>query len=249
MKPSLAQRILNSKKPFTLYHTYSVTKKSVQQAIDGNKSMDLDISIDSKGEPYLGHTEEYYKISGETQPECMPFDEAISLIAKAHIPVIVDCKHHDGWPAVEDVVDKIGPHRCLVHAFISELKFTHDLSCDHDYPTEWSLVSRLASLKDRFPNVTTTASCKFLPANLLVSAQHSGLLEKIGNILVENRVDTLCLNVPDETISDGVLEFFLAKGIIPHVGVDHVDVSRLSKVYVGETDVLEKASSCKLLNY
>jgi hypothetical protein len=249
MKQSLAQRIFNSKKPFVLYHTHIVREKVVKQAINESKSIDLDISIDSEGKQYIGHTAEYYQINGKTRPNCMAFDKAIEMIAKAHIPVIVDCKHHGAWPIIEEVVGKIGAYRCMVHTFASELKFSHDLSYDYDCPIEWSPISKLQSLKNRFPNVTTTISCKFLPVDLLVSDKYSDLLGKIRQTLVENQIDTLCLNVPDKTMVDNILEFFLLENILPHVGIDNIDQAKLSKVYVGKTDILEDASDCRVLGF
>lgn len=249
MQPSLAQRILDSKKPFVLYHTHSATEESIRQAIRENKSMDLDISVDREGKPYLGHTEEYYEISGETQSDSMPLNKAINLIARANIPVIVDCKHHDAWSTIKDIVNKIGAHRCLVNFFVSELKFTHNLSHDHDYPINWFPVSKLRYLKNQFPNVTTTASCIFSPSNLLISNQYLGLLKKIRKIIIKNHLDAISLNLPDETISDKILKKILSKNIIPHVRIDNIDVSTLSSVYIGETDILENAFNCKILNY
>lgn len=249
MQLSLAQRILNSGKPFILFHTHKVTEESVNQAIRKNKSMDLDIAVDENGKPYIGHSKEFYKISGEKQPDCMPFNEATDLIVNSRIPMIVDCKQPEAWPVVEDTINKIGVHRCLVHTFASEFKFDYNLASAHDYPSEWLPIERLKSLKSKFPNVTTTASCKFLPADLLTSSQYSNVLEDIRNILVENHIDTICLNLTDETMTDDFLAFFLEKNIIPHVNVDRVDTSKLAKIYIGETYVLENASDCALLNY
>jgi hypothetical protein len=84
---------------------------------------------------------------------------------------------------------------------------------------------------------------------VLLSAQYEKLLSDIRKVLKDNRVDTVCLNVPDDTTSDKVLNFFLAEKILLHVGIDKIDVSRLSKLYVGETDNLAAASDSKLLGY
>lgn len=248
MPHSLAQRIFSANEPFVLFHTHSATREAIEQAIVEGKSMDLDICVDESGSPYLGHAKEYYDESGETQPKTVPFGEAIALVSKATIPVIVDCKHYDAWPVVEEVVRKIGAHRCLVNSFATELKFDDEPN-DHDYLTEWSPIKNLDALKDKFPSATTAASCKFLPGDVLLSVRYEKLLSGIREILKDNRVDTVCLNVPDNTMSDTVLEFFLAEKILPHVAVDKVDVSRLSKLYVGETDSFAVASDGKLLGY
>lgn len=210
--------------------------------------MDLDICVDDSENPYLGHSKEYYEKSGEIQPETMPFWEAIELVTKSDIPVMVDCKHYDAWPVVEEVISRIGAHRCLVHFFATELKFDYDHN-DHDILAEWLPIKNLDLIKDKFPSVTTAASCKFLPNEVLLSVHYEELLSSIRKILKDNSVDTVCLNVLDQTISDKILQFFLTEKIIPHVGIDKIDLSRLSKLYVGETDNLAAASVSKLLGY
>lgn len=248
MELSLVQRIVKSKEPFILFHTHSATREAIEHAIASGKSMDLDICVDEVGSPYLGHSKEYYEKSGETQPETMTFWEAIETISRANIPVIIDCKHYDAWPIVERVINQIGAHRCLVHSFASELKFDYEHN-DHDYLTEWSPIQKLASIKKSFPSATTTASCKFLPSNFLISPQYQNVLEQIREILVLGAVDTVCLNVPDNTMSDEILDFFLSKNIVPHVGIDNVNTAKLSKLYVGETDILSEASEAKDIGY
>lgn len=245
---SLAQRIFSINKPFTLFHTHSATREAIEHAITSGKSMDLDVCVDKSGNPYLGHSKEYYEKSGEIQPKTMPFWEAIELVSKAGIPVIVDCKHYDAWPLIEKVISQIGAHRCLVHSFAAELKFDYEHD-DYDYLTEWSPIKKLTEIKNKFPLATITASCKFLPNDFLISPQYEKILTKIREILKTNQVDTVYLNVPDNTMSDKILDFFLVEKIIPHVGIDNLDTSKLSKLYVGETDVLAKASDSKLLDY
>lgn len=243
---SFAEKVINSKKPFVLFHTYSVTKDVLKQAISGNKSMDLDVCVDGKGNPYLGHSEEFYEKSGERREENMPLWETVEMIAKSTIPVIVDCKHFDAWPVVEKVVEKIGPERCLVHTFVSELKFNYSRKDgEPDYLTEWSPIEKLRSFKNKFPSVTTTASAKWLPDDLLIPEKYKDLLQNIRQTLKNNSVDTVCLNIPNETFSNESLKYFLAENIIPHIGIDNIDKAKLSEIYIGETDNLKFASKSR----
>jgi len=205
--------------------------------------MDLDVCVDDKRIPYLGHSKEFYRKSGEPQPQNMPFWDAVAMLEGCDIPLIVDCKHIDAWPAVEEAVVKLGPGRCLVHAFVNELKFDSSRKPgEPDYLTEWQPVEKLRLLKEKFPEVSTCASCKWLPDDLLVSDKYVVILEKIRSVLSGNKIDTVCLNVPNGTFSDGWLKFFLQENIIPHVGIDDIDTSVLHEVYIGETDYLDKAS-------
>ena len=243
MKHSLAQRILNSGKPFTFFHTWTVSEELLQSAIREEKSMDLDVCVDDDGKPYLGHSKEYHEKSGEPYFNSLPIWEVVDRIAKSNIVVMVDCKHYDAWPAIEEVVVRIGPERCLACVYVSEFKFNFSRKGgEPDFLTEWSPIEKLRLLKSKYPLITTTPCAKWLPNDLLISDQYEDLIAKILKTLKNNRVDTVCLGVPDKTIFDKWLRYFLEEKIIPHVVVDGTDVTKLSEVYVGETDCLDQAS-------
>ena len=240
---SLAKKILESKKPFVFFHTYAVTEAILARAIGEGKSMDLDICVDDAGVPYLGHSKEFYEKSGEAQPRNMPLAAAVDLLAKSDIPVIVDCKHIDAWSVVEGVVAKLDARRCLVHAFAEELKFDFSRGPgEPDYLTEWQPIEKLKLFKEKFPEVTACVSCKWLPDDLVVNNSHTALLENIRAILRKNSIDTVCLNIPNDTFDDGALRFFRQDDIICHIGVDNIDASKLKEIYIGETDDLGRAS-------
>jgi len=78
--------------------------------------MDLDVGVDERGKAFLGHPKEYHEKTNEPFFNSMPLWEAVEALARANIPVIVDCKHFGAWPVVEDIVGQLGPERCLVHS-------------------------------------------------------------------------------------------------------------------------------------
>jgi hypothetical protein len=80
---------------------------------------------------------------------------------------------------------------------------------------------------------------------VLTADKYGGLLARIAQLLQENRIDTICLNVPNSTFSDRALALFLREGILAHVGVDDAELTPLSQLYIGETDTLESASRCE----
>lgn len=240
---SLSQRIIRSERPFVFFHTWEVTRELLNQVIEERKSIDLDVSVDEKGQPYLGHSEEYHKKSGEPYFKTMPFWEAIKMVEKSDIFAMVDCKHYNSWLVIEEVVSKIGPERCLVCGFANELKFNYSREPnEQDFLTEWSPIEEFTKLKEKFSNVTITPCSKWLPKDLLVSKRYTELVENVRNILRMNKADTVCLSVPDETINDKWLKYFLEESIIPHIMTDNVDTTKLSELYIGETDYLEKVS-------
>jgi len=114
--------------------------------------------------------------------------------------------------------------------------------------SEWSSIECLGAIKRKFPLLTTTASAKWLPADVLVSEKYESLLQYILTLLKEYGVDTICLNVPDSTFSDKALRRFLRQHILPHIGADCIDVNQVSEMYIGETDRLEFASRSDLLS-
>lgn len=246
---SLSEKILDSGKSFTLFHTYSASEGIVRRAIGEKKSMDLDVSVDGSGKPYLGHSEEYYEKSGEARAVSIPIREAVELISRSGIAVVVDCKHHDAWPVVEKAVFVIGAEKCLVHSFAEELKFGYSRKeGEPDYLTEWSGIEKLLSFKKKFPQVSTCASCKWLPDDLLISDKYEKLLGGIRKLLKDNKIDTVCLNVPNGTFSNASLKYFLSENVICHVGIDGLDVSKLTEIYIGETDDLDAASKCSFFD-
>jgi hypothetical protein len=240
---SVAQRILTSGKPFTVFHTWTVSNELLRRAIQEQRSMDLDVCIDDSGNPYLGHSREYHEKSGEAYFDSLPLWDVVARISRSNIVAMIDCKHCDAWPVIEEVVEKIGPERCMVDSYVSEFKFGHSRADgEPDFVTEWTPIGKLLELKSKFPAVTTAACVKWPPKDLLTSAKYQELVEYIRGVTKEHRVDGVCLSVPDETLTDQWLRYFLAENIIPRIGVDRTDTSKLTQVYVGETDDLARAS-------
>ena len=140
------------------------------------------------------------------------------------------------------MVAKIGAERCIVHCYASEFNFNFN-RWGTDILSEWSPIEKLRILKKKFPAATTSASTRWLPHDLLASSKHEKIIKHIQRTLKENNVDTVRLEVPNETFSDRSLQYFLNENIIPHVGIDDIDTARLNSVYIGETDHLDSAST------
>jgi len=69
MALSVAQQILKSKRTVVFFHTWTVTKELLAQAIREKRSMDLDVCVDDTGNAYLGHSKEYHEKTRE--PFCL----------------------------------------------------------------------------------------------------------------------------------------------------------------------------------
>ncbi len=249
MLSSLAQRIQQSQERIALFHTSALTREILEDAISRNKSIDIDIAIDESGHPFIGHSLEYYHISWEEQPITIPFREAIELLEKSDIPIILDCKEIWALPFLIQIIERLWAHRILVHIYAREFRFSHFEWADHDYPSEWIDMREVANLKKKYPNITTTASCKYLDPELLKTRGKYTILNFIRETLVSNNVDTICLNVTDNTIDNETLNFFLEENIIPHVTVDAIDASKLTSCYLWESDFINRVSDSRTLGY
>jgi len=156
---------------------------------------------------------------------------------------VVDCKYHGAWPVVEEVTGRISAGKCLVHAYVRELRFDYSRRAgERDFITEWSPFEKLRLLKSSHPEVSTCASCKWLPRDPSVSEKCASPLQSIRETLVQNQMDTVRLDIADDAFREELLGFFLAANVLPHVGVDNIDTTRLSLPYIGETDSLALAS-------
>src|SRR5690349_4217043 len=114
MTLSFAQKVLKSKRAVLLFHTWTVTRELLERAIREKRSMDLDVCVDERGNPYLGHPKEYHEKTQEPFFNSMPLWDAVEALAYSSIPVIVDCKHFRAWPVVENIVKQLRAERCLV---------------------------------------------------------------------------------------------------------------------------------------
>jgi len=247
---SLAQRIFYLNKSFIFFHTHQLTFPILKQAIKFKKSLDLDISVNDSLIPYLGHSKEYYKKSGEKQPKTAPIWEVVKKLKTTSIPVMIDCKHFKAWPVVEKVIKEVGPHRCLVNSFVSEFKFYYSYIKDKDYFCEWLPIKKLKLIKQKFPLVTTSASAKFLPLDFSNFNRYKNLYFKIRKILEENQIDRISLNIPFKNSPKKIIDFFISKKILITINTDVFYINKLSKkLYIGETDYLNNASCCKILGY
>lgn len=245
MTTSIAQRILLAGRPTVLFHTHQVTRAVLDQAIRAGKSMDLDICVDDAGQLFLGHSPEYYRKSGEKPLPSMPLDDAIASLSVSPIPVVVDCKHGDAWPAIERVIAILGPRRCLVHAFLKELRYPFADMQDQCVESQWLDASLMKALKARFPAVTTTASAHGLPNDFYQhNAKYHGLMDQIVGVLRNHDIETVCLNTADEhCFTRGLVDFFSDNGILVHLNIDKFAGDLPDGAFIGESDSLDKADS------
>jgi hypothetical protein len=230
-----------------MFHPDEFTLESIRDSVAAGRSVELDVSLDDAGEPYLGHSLDFYEKRRLPFPDSPPFWEAVALLEEADNPVTLDSKHRNSWPLIEELVEKFGPERCLVHTFVDEFKFENSVGRD-DFPDEWAPIAKLKELKIKYPSLTTMASSKFLPADALADSRREGVLGYIRDTCLANLVDSVRLTL-DERIIDGiddeVLKYFLRDGIMVHINLDVDNAADFHEIYIGETGDQRTASSTK----
>ncbi len=112
------------------YHSHSATKDEMEKAaaIDAIFEIDLCWAHSSfhpnitKDAPYIGHPEEFYTILEEKFPaDNVSLDEFRSFVAEhPSMRVLIDIKDVTVFPYLEELINEIGPERCIVHAFIKD---------------------------------------------------------------------------------------------------------------------------------
>jgi hypothetical protein len=96
--------------------------------------------------------------------------------------------------------------------------------------------------------VTANACAKWPPKDLLTSGKYERLVDFIRHLLKVHQIDTVCLSVPFETLTDRWLSYFLAENIIAHIEIDRADATRLTQIYIGDTDRLGRACRSPFAN-
>src|SRR5260370_35340650 len=113
MALSFAQKLLRFQRPVVLFHTWTVTRELLGQAIREQRSMDLDVCVDDRGDPYLGHTKEYHEKTREPFFNSMPLREPVEARGDSNIPVIIDSNHSCVWHVADEALVQLRPVRCV----------------------------------------------------------------------------------------------------------------------------------------
>jgi hypothetical protein len=115
---------------FRYYHAHEATQELIEQSAEMDVIFEFDLSIAynalypklKKGAPFIGHPEIFYTSKELPFPvQNLSFEELKDLAKELpHLKILIDVKDWHALPALEQFIQEIGPHRCIVHAFIAE---------------------------------------------------------------------------------------------------------------------------------
>jgi len=122
---------LREGRPFHYFHTHAVTHPLLRAAERQAKSIDFDIYRDIRGglhnPPLIQHPPAYYSHLGLPLPDNLPLLEAMRVFeAEAHrdTVLVLDAKSKGALGVIQQMVQKLGSHRVIVHGFAAQLSFT-----------------------------------------------------------------------------------------------------------------------------
>ena len=241
---SIAGQIWNSSDPLILFHAHTVTDDVLNTAIREERSMDLDISIDGAGAPYLGHSVANYKKNNISAYGSIPLERALSFLERSSIPVHLDCKERGAFTAVLDVVERLGADRCVINSFVNELNFLTPPN-SHMWGTyieeDWMPIAVLREARKSFPEITIQASGEGVTAESLLEDDGKILQEIIHTLGTD--IDSVHLNIPSvEFVPSEVIDAINDAGILYQLNIDNLR-EEPQGFYIGESDDMGKTSA------
>ncbi len=109
-------------KYITCLHSFIFDTDTFASAVANHEAIEIDISLDDNGNPYIGHPLSWYIFHHKSFKEPIRLDTALEMLK--HTPntkVVFDIKQKQAVDSVMSIVNEIGAERCFIHAFASEL--------------------------------------------------------------------------------------------------------------------------------
>lgn len=239
--------------PFVYYHTHRVYRENLEEAIESKKSIELDISFDEhgtfyeKGSYYIGHPVLFYTEFGQDFHDNMLLEDAVKILeSNPDIFVVLDCKDIRAFSKIEEIIKRLGEHRCLFHAFIKEWSFRpfeEDIEVEPHWVNEEIELEEVLKFKER-NNVPVIGACKGFSAKRL---KERNIVNQILDSLKGRKIDSISLYMPGTILPplDEARKISQA-GFLNWINVDKIEGVDLEGVtYIGMTDVLERATKFK----
>ena len=242
-----------SGKSFVYYHTHRVYKENLEEAITSKKSIELDISFDEKGvfyekgAYYIGHPVTFYTEFGKEFHNNMLLEEAIKILeANSDIFVVLDCKDIRAFIKIEEIIKRLGAHRCLFHAFIKEWSFRpfeSDIEVEPHWKEEEIPLEEVLRFKER-NKIPIIGACKGFSEKRL---RDRNVVNQIIDSVKGRDIDSISLYMPGTILPPLDLARQLSQaGFLNWINIDKIEGVDLSGItYIGMTDVLERASDFK----
>jgi hypothetical protein len=167
-------------KPFTIYHTHTITAAILDEAAGAGRSLEIDVAIDANGHPYIGHPFSFYEHKGLPPPSNLPLEQVLQTLKDTDTYIVLDCKDVRAVPKIKQIVQTFGHNRCLFHAWVDALQFRpypDSLPIEPHWVHEdipFNAVKELAALTD----VPLMLSCRGLTEERL-EAEQTAIIQRI----------------------------------------------------------------------
>jgi hypothetical protein len=222
-KPNLAE--------IPVLHTQIVDEQLLEMLTAGLfQTIELDISSDDNGEHYIGHHWLFYLTKGLAFPPLnVSIEKTMEFIIEHGFFTKLDCKDEEAIPKVVELAQRLGPNRCMLHAFISELNYQTEKGEPH-WEYEDIALKKIIELRARAGYPALQVSCRGFTSDGIATLESSHIpnLHEVCDIAGKNEVDIVSLNLPNNQIPPNwVLQYFYDHDILLEVYEDEIKEKRL----------------------
>lgn len=246
MSDSLFDTILQRKKPFIYLHTHAITPRVLDDAIKSSASIEIDVSIDNEGNPFIGHPLSFYEYKKLAPPANLPIDDVIARLQKTNLYVVMDCKDVRAIPWVKQTTNVIGRDRSIFHAWSDSLLFK---------PYDTNAAIEPHWIHEDLPQSVIQKLYEDTHIPILLSARgltHDYINDNYQNVLQRILAATrpacaaIHFNLPGgQAPSMEIMNELLAHGILTLLNIDIVPPGKRPEVFVGMTDHINAAGTVR----
>jgi hypothetical protein len=238
-------KILDNRKPFTYFHTHVINREVLDRAVAAQRSLEVDLSIDESGEVFVGHPLVSYEFNKQPPPNNLPLDVILNEMKMANLYLVLDCKDAKALPKVQEIIQYYGPEKCLLHACVDALVFkpypdkikalVEPHWGDDELPFE-----ELLEIK-RATGVPLALYCRGLTEERL-KAEGEQIIARMTEV-AKGKAEVIVMGLPKGEIWPlSVMQRLLKHNILSLLNIDHTPYQRRPSIFLGTTDILERAS-------
>jgi hypothetical protein len=245
------RQIFEKRKPFIIFHTHVIDRKVLNAAVAAGKSLEVDLSIDGKGEIYVGHPLSHYAASNLPPPNNLPLDTVLGEMKAAGLFLALDCKDVRVLPKAQEIIKEYGAENCIFHSWSDALILEPYLEKWDTVQPNWAGEelphSEILKLRQA-TNVPMTLSCHRGLTRKRLQMDGDVIVDRIAEILDGNTEGLSFVLPPGEIVPMSAMQKLLEHRILPHIHVDEVPPEARPPIYLGWTNHLEHASDPKIFD-
>ena len=236
--------IVKDGKPFVYFHTHVITEETLQKAIDAQASIEIDIAVTADGTHYIGHPLEFYAFKGLPLPNNLPLDEVLDRVYQSGIFLALDCKDVRALPKIKELIERFGPNRCQVHAWVDRLLFK-------PYPLEITIEPHWGHEDILYEKVLELRQQTGVPLVMAVRGLTQERLRQEGYQIInkiiaaaKGHAESIYFYLPNfELPPSKLIDELLKNNLVVYFNVDAVPKKQWPQLYHGMTDYIESATT------